>query len=141
MQKDKEEIEKVQVRAIRLMQDLRSHSYEDKLKELGLFSMAERRLRGDLIECFKIIKGFDKVNIPDFFELAGESTITRGHTYKILKKHSRLDVRKCFFTQRVVSIWNSLPSAFVECRTVDSFKSSLDRFLCGIGILLETVAY
>jgi len=60
----------------------------------------------------------------------GESK-TRGHRYKLAKKRSRLDIRKHFFSQRIVNQWNNLPEAVVEASSVNSFKNKYDKFLGG----------
>ena len=135
LQKDRVELEKVQMRAVRLIQGLKSDNYFDKLRELGLFSMVRRRLRGDLIECFKILKGMDRVQKDNFFQTRESSGSMRGHRFKLYKKQCRTDLRKFFFTNRVVDIWNSLPAEVVESSTLGSFKSSVDKFFNKIGIV------
>ena len=52
---------------------------------------------------------------------------TREHKHKIYKKkHSRTNIRKYSFSQRVVDIWNKLPANVVESKTVNMFKSQLN---------------
>jgi len=52
---------------------------------------------------------------------------TRGHQHKLLKKRVRYDIRKYFFTERIVNMWNSLPDVVVNSSTVNQFKNRLDR--------------
>ena len=68
--------------------------YNDRLKELGLTTLETRRKRVDLIEAFKIIKGFKDVNSELFFPLAINTAHLCGHDITILKKGAKLNVRK-----------------------------------------------
>ena len=60
-------LEGVQRRATKMIPSLRNLSYEERLKRLGMFSLKRRRLKCDMIEVFKMIKGIDKVNIGKLF--------------------------------------------------------------------------
>ena len=57
--------------------------YYDRLKELGLTTLETRRKRGDLIEAFKIIKGFEEVNSELIFPLASNTAHLRGHDLQL----------------------------------------------------------
>lgn len=124
--KDIEKLENVQARATRLINDCRNLCYEKRLKYTGLTTLSERRIRGDMIEVFKILKGFTKVNFNTWFKLS-DNNRTRGHRYKLEKSRSRLDIRKHFFSQRVVNAWNKLPSEVVESESINAFKNRYDR--------------
>ena len=65
-----------------------------RLKKFGLTTLERRRLRGDLIEVYKLFKGYDDVEFNVFFKLS--STHLRGHELKIYKSRTQLDVRKYF---------------------------------------------
>ena len=80
-----------------------------------------------MIEVFKILKGFSKVNYNTWFTLSVNSR-TRGHSYRLVKSRSRLDIRKSFFRHRVVNAWNSLPSEVVEAECVNIFKNRYDIY-------------
>ena len=111
---------------------LRDLPYEDRLRVLGLTSLELRRIRGDLLQVFKIVNGFDGLSFDSFFEFSNV-TSTRGHRFKLKSKRCRLDVRKYFFSQRVVNEWNSLPESVVMSTSVNSFKNSLDKFFRNCG--------
>ena len=126
LQKDKDLLEGVQRRATKIVPALRDLPYEDRLKAFGLTTLTERRTRGDMIETYKILTHRENVNPTTFFEVP-PNIGTRGHRLKIFKKRSRLDVRKFFYSQRVVEGWNSLPKTVIESTSVNCFKSRYDR--------------
>src|SRR5688572_32692297 len=68
LKKDVDKLEKVQARATRLVYDCKNLNYENRLKYTGLLSLSDRRVRGDLIEVFKMIKGFSAVNYSTWFK-------------------------------------------------------------------------
>ena len=88
--------------------------------------MENRRLRGDLIETFKIITGIEKIDATDFFEFSEGKYNLRGHKHKLSVERSRLEIRRHFFSQRVVNHWNRLPAGVVQATSVNSFKTRLD---------------
>ncbi len=128
LKKDIEKIEKVQRRATKMISECSKLSYEDRLKITGLTTLEDRRNRGDLIEVFKILRGFSKVDYRHFFQLVDNSK-TRGNKYKLVKSRSRLDIRKHFFSQRVVNEWNKLPDSVIEAESVNSFKNKYDSYV------------
>src|SRR5215813_14222909 len=89
-------IEKVPKRATRMIEAMKGKTYEERLINLNLYSLEKRRRRGDLIETFKIMKGFDSVRKLWDFNLDDR---TRGHKLKLLKAQSRLLLRQ-FFLRR-----------------------------------------
>ena len=102
LKKDIDNLERVQRRATKMITECRNLNYESRLNVLNLISLEDRRTRGDLIQVFKLVKGIDKVDCGTFFKLANSSR-TRGHKFKIVKVRSRLEIRKHFFSQRVVN--------------------------------------
>jgi hypothetical protein len=127
LRKDIDKMERVQHRATRMMEECKGLCYEDRLKVTGLMSLEDRRTRGDMIEVFKIIKGINKSDMSNWFQLAN-SDRTRGHKFKLVKRGSKRDIRKNFFSQRVVNDWNRLPEEVVEADTVNSFKNRYDKY-------------
>ncbi|XP_059822785.1 uncharacterized protein LOC132392642 [Hypanus sabinus] len=127
LRKDILAIEGVQRRFTRLIPGMAGLSYVERLERLGLYTLEFRRIRGDLIETYKIIKGLDTLEAGSTFPLMGESR-TRGHSL-IRGRPFRTEMQKNFFTQRVVDMWNALPQKAVEAKSLDAFKGELDRAL------------
>ncbi|PIK37755.1 reverse transcriptase [Apostichopus japonicus] len=95
-------LEKVQRRFTRMIPVLQHLPYNERLSALNLTTLSTRRLRGDLIEAFKIMKGFVKASPQLWFEFS-DISFTRGHSMKLCAKYSKLNVRRHFFSVRVVS--------------------------------------
>ena len=107
-----------------MIPELNGLSYEEKLQHLNLFSLSKRRLRGDMIETFKIFQGIDNISSDIFFNL--NKSNTRGHAYKLYKGPFKRQCRQYFYSQRVIDPWNKLPSEVVEARSHNMFKNKLD---------------
>ena len=138
---DIDTLERVQHRATKLIPSIANLPYEQRLKILNLQSLYARRLRGDLIETYKILNGFTGTSIDNFFILNTDSR-TRGHSKKLFKERNRLNISKYFFSNRVVSCWNSLPDYVITAESINSFKNRLDNYwtMSGYGYLQRPLA-
>ena len=131
LERDIEEVESVQKRATKMIPETKNMNYEERLRFLKLPTLIYRRLRGDMIELWKMLNGgYDSEAIPnllmrDDFVAAGRRN--RGHSKQLFIVRSEKEVRSNFFTQRVAQVWNGLSEEVVTAPSVNCFKNRLDE--------------
>ena len=115
---DIEILERVQKKAVNFIVGLSGKTYEEKLSELNLTSLDDRRKKFDLVQTFKILNGHDRVDASIWFTTVGDSAnrLTRNTAYgmNLVATRSRTDIRRNFFSNRVANLWNSLPTDMIS---------------------------
>ena len=124
--KDKHLLERIQHRFTKLIPGIRHLPYADRLSKLNLWTLEERRNRADLLEVFKMAKNISSIPLSSFFELNTDSR-TRGHSLKLVKHRCHLEMRRHFFSERVINRWNKLDQDTVSASTINAFKSRLEK--------------
>ena len=125
--KDKMTLKNVQRRATRLVKCIKHVSYSERLKALGLPNLEYHRERANMIQVYKILNDIDKADREKLIQMA-PYTSTRGHPLKLFKKRCCLNLRKNYFSQRVIDQWNGLPIHLVTVPSLNTFKSRLNKF-------------
>lgn len=122
--KDINLVESVQRNFTKYLPGLAKKSYSERLKLLRLDSLELRRIKIDLNLTYSLLHGLTGLDYKIFFTIRGNDR-TRGHPLKLVVKSVQRDCRKYFFSQRVVNIWNLLPTEVVLAPTITSFKRRL----------------
>ena len=127
------------MRATEMIGGLEHLSYEDSLRQLGLFSLEKRRLRGTLINVYKYLRGGHQDNGTSLFSVV-PSERTRGNGHTLKPRNFQLNIRGHFFTVRVTEHWNRLPREAVESPPLEILKTCLvpSRATCSGCLCLWT---
>ena len=118
-------VEKVQRRATRMLPGLKDLTYDNRLRLLNLPSLKYRRYRADMIQTFKILNNIDKMDVGSLFRM-NTFVSTRSSHLDLYPSHTRLNVRKYSFTNRVISSWNALTYTTKSAQNLNNFKNLLD---------------
>ena len=113
------QIESVQRGVTKIITGCEDLSYKDRLDKLNLTTLLERRMRGDLIEAFKILNGFTNY---------GESWFNISNTTGKLIITDTNKRKRNFFANRVATYYNKLPNSIKLSSSVNMFKNNLDNF-------------
>ena len=108
LRKDIERLEAVQARATKLIPSIRHLGYVRRLDRLNLYSLEKRRLRGQLIETFKMLKGVNNIDYRHLFTFSNNRTRSNG--WKLELKTFNTSQCGNFFTYKIAPIWNRLPA-------------------------------
>lgn len=131
---DKELLEQVQKRAVKMISNLQG-TYEQKLKVLGLATLEESRVRGDMIEMYKMMTGKGQVDFQNWFQLTScregaiNTRVNSGYLNVREPSQCHSNVRRNFFSQRCPKVWNSLPDSVKMSSTVNGFKAAYDEHI------------
>ena len=132
MKKDVWKLERIQKAATKMVPELKDKTYEERLKEMNLPTLQDRRERGDLITMYKLVNGMERIDGQNLVTvIGGGNSRTRGHSKKILKSQCLRDVKKYSFPHRVVDAWNGLSEEVVLAPSVHAFKEGLDKYRYG----------
>ena len=116
----------VQRRATMLLKECRGLSYSERLRYLNLHSLKGRRIRGDLIETYKLFNGLVDVEWDHFFT-SPPCNRTRNAEGKIFLQRSNTNLRKYVFSNRVANLWNNLCCHIKKAPSTNCFKNQLDK--------------
>ena len=128
LRKDIEAIENVQRRATRMIPGMQGLTYPERLTKLKIPTLAYRRLRGEMIELYKMTSGYYDIDTLDQRLTPSQARDTRGHSKKLLTRGARIDCRKHSFFNRAIEPWNSLSEDIVSSTSIIQFESRLDRY-------------
>ena len=136
-QQDIRVLEDVQQRAVRMISGLHSQTYQDRLLELGMTTLEERRVRGDMLQTWKILHGHDNVKEGTWFSRLSATAVreTRASSapYTLEQRRVNTDLRRQMFGYRVVRRWNNLPLHIRDATSVNDFKSKYDMWVKAAG--------
>jgi hypothetical protein len=128
---DTDILEKVQIKMINMVSGLKGKNYEEKLAEIGLESLEKRRIEADLCMAHKILHGVGDMDPELWFDKMPEGHVTRASAdpLNIRPRNGTLDLRKNFFSIRVVKTWNKIPCHVKSLPSPEKFKMALRKWM------------
>jgi hypothetical protein len=133
LENEKQQLEAVQMKAVNWVTGLRAGSYAEKCNELGLLSLEARRWEQDMVQTFKILRGYGNIDENRFFERMDDRQNNRTRlaagTDNLKLPRVRTDVKKNAFSVRVIRSWNSLPDTIKSSGSVLAFKNGIKSFI------------
>ncbi|KAK3099864.1 hypothetical protein FSP39_010887 [Pinctada imbricata] len=139
-QKHIEQIEAVQRRATKQLPGMKELSYPERLRKLKLPTLSYRRIRGDMIEVFKILTGKYDKDASHCLKLWKDMAVRsseRGHNMKLYLQRAKSQIRRNTFAIRTVQTWNGLPDSVVSATTLNTFKNRLDKYWSNQNIMYD----
>ena len=121
----------MQKRATKQIPGFNNLSYLERLKKLKLPTMAYRRIRGDMIETYKIINEKYDPEASSFLKLlsnSGNRFSRRNNSNKIVEQRFKTSLKKNSFVVRVAKVWNKLPDQVINAPSTNAFKNCLDKY-------------
>ena len=123
-----EEIQRYFTKRIRCRAKVPFTSYQDRLYKLNIRSLQYRRTEADLIMTYKIIHNLVDLPMKDFFTFNCSPYNTRKHNFDLTRPKPASEFERNFFSNRIIPLWNGLPSEIVNAKTLDTFKALLKKF-------------
>ena len=120
-------VKSCQRRLTKLCRPIKHLTYPQRLQSLKLPTVLTRLKRGDLILTYQFLNRMLDMDIINLFCFS--ITNTRGHHQRLSGRTSKLNIRKCFFTERTIAPWNQLPGEVISAHSLNSFKARLDKIL------------
>ena len=119
-------IENVQLRATKIIKNIKHLTYEKRLRFLDLRTLVYRRSHGDMTEMYKIVSGMYDIAATPYLQLCKQN-VTKGYSLKLAKSYSGLNVQNNFFCLRITHLWNSLTEDIVTGPSLNAFENILDK--------------
>ncbi len=127
-------LEQVQRRATKMVREIRHLSYEERLLANNLTTLENRRIRGSLIDYYKIEKGYNIVDwhnpntLTNSINIEGPAKSIRGTNHRLIRQNTMCAIRNNVLSNSVIPHWNKFTKEIINAPTINSLKSRLDKF-------------